>query len=113
MFKKMTEQQTILALIVAENWENFSKKISELKVKPLKGERKFSFIGTGDLAFPIIFSVSTLLRQGLINSCFVILGATLGFAFCNWLLLKQKRPLPGLPFISLGCLVGFIVGLIV
>lgn len=72
------------------------------------------FLGTGDLAFPIIFAVSAL-QKSLTASIFIVSGALLGLAFIHFFFLirPERKPVPALPPISLGCILGYILSFII
>jgi presenilin-like A22 family membrane protease len=109
MFTSLAEKKTIMALIITDSWQNLNYRLKDLKIYLVNPDRRYSFLGTGDLAIPIIFSISVLTRYGLWGGYYVALGATAGLALCNYVLLKYNRPLPGLPFIGLGCVLGYLV----
>ena len=70
-------------------------------------------IGTGDIAFPIIFAVSAL-SLGIVHSIAVIFGAFVGLFFIH-LILSQKGSgaIPALPPIVFASLVAFIVSFLI
>lgn len=79
-----------------------------------KSRGEFMVLGGGDLAFPLFLTSSVTLHYGtgyaLILSGFVLLGL-----FGSFLLFtgqKEKEPIPALPPIALGSLVGYLFILI-
>ncbi|MCQ8898120.1 MAG: presenilin family intramembrane aspartyl protease [Hadesarchaea archaeon] len=67
-------------------------------------------LGGGDLILPLVFSSSVLSAEGLAGSLLVSLFSSLFLLLL--LLLLSRRPgtiLPGLPLLSLGCLIGFLL----
>ncbi len=108
MFKKMMENGANLTIIVPNRLVGFLSGID--KIKP-GGD--FMFLGTGDLAFPIIFAVSVL-RDNVISSILIIIGALLGVLAINiyFYFIKERRAFPALPSITIGCIIGYLVSLI-
>jgi presenilin-like A22 family membrane protease len=67
-------------------------------------------LGGGDLILHLVFSSSVLSAEGLAGSLLVSLFSSLFLLLL--LLLLSRRPgtiLPGLPLLSLGCLIGFLL----
>jgi len=107
MFKKMMENGANLSIIVPNKLVGLLAGID--KAKP--GE-DFMFLGTGDLAFPIIFAVSVL-RDGFLSSALVIVGALLGVIAINiyFYFKKERIAFPALPPITIGCIIGYLASL--
>lgn len=103
MFKNLLERGVILALIVPEH---FSTQVTHLReVKPKEG---FFFLGTGDLALPTIFAVSAYFTSPRLGFGAAI-GSLFGILLMNLLFtLGRRRPLPALPPIALGTILGFL-----
>ncbi|MDP3244434.1 MAG: presenilin family intramembrane aspartyl protease [bacterium] len=108
MFKGLLERGVMFAMVLPDKP---SGQISHLRhIKP--GE-DFSFLGTGDLAMPAIFTVAAFAQSpglgvGAAIGSFFGLGLT-DFIF-DW---GRRRPMPALPPIVLGTIVGFFVAMIV
>jgi len=109
MFRGLAEKGAILAMIAPPILRGFSAKLKD--IDPLKGN--FLFLGTGDVALPIFFSVSVL-PFGLFNSIYVIFGALTGLAVVHFLFTQQKKrsPMPALPPIAAGAIIGFLLSII-
>ncbi len=103
MFKEMLSQRLILALSIPENPKNLTKKISEIQIG--KG---FIFLGTGDLALPMAFAVSAL-RYSLISSIFILIGSFLGLLTLTLYFIEERHPLPALPPIIVGGILGYLI----
>jgi presenilin-like A22 family membrane protease len=106
MAKDMIEAGTILGLVFPFEPVGFLKSTSE--VKP--GEGKFLILGGGDVAFPLIFSVS-LIKIGIWKSFLVAFFSLLGL-FANFLLFifqKERKAIPALPLISLFSIIGYLI----
>jgi presenilin-like A22 family membrane protease len=104
--KDMIETGTILGLVFPFEPLGFLKSTKEIK----PGEGKFLILGGGDVAFPLIFSVS-LLKFGILKSFVVALFSLLGL-FANFLLFifqKERKAIPALPLISLFSIIGYFI----
>jgi len=67
-----------------------------------------AILGGGDIGFPLLFSGVVLTQVGFLKTLFVTAGATIALGF---LLFKGKenRYYPAMPFLSLGCFVGYAI----
>lgn len=92
-----------------------SKTSSEKKARKTATSPRQAILGGGDITFPLIFSgavLSTLLLAGytkLLSFLFAsIISITTTFAlFLLFYMAKKDRFYPAMPFVSLGCLVGY------
>jgi presenilin-like A22 family membrane protease len=108
LFKGMVERGVPLSLVVPDKAHKLKSKIKH--AKPGTGE--FLMLGTGDIAFPVIFAVSAL-QYGLLSSICVIIGAFVGLAVVHVILtLKGKGAVPALPPIAVFSILGFVVSLL-
>lgn len=109
MFKGLAENKVYFSLIIPQKFRGLLKKINE--VSP---QTEFMFLGTGDLAIPAIFIIACL-KISLLTSLWTGLGAILGFIFLYILFVTQKErvPMPGLPPIVLGCLLGYLISFLI
>ena len=75
------------------------------------GERKFSILGGGDIAFPLLVSASAFyafgLRPALLIAAFGLGGLLLAYAI--QMVLLKGRPMPALPPIAAMCVVGLLL----
>ncbi|MDD3190232.1 MAG: presenilin family intramembrane aspartyl protease [Candidatus Pacebacteria bacterium] len=109
LFKGMAEKGAVLALVIPKNFSSWKNRFDF--TKPEK-RQEFVFLGTGDLALPIFFAVSTL-PMGSVHFYFTISGAIVGI-ICNhlfFILQKEKKAIPALPLISFFAIIFFIISL--
>lgn len=108
MFKGLLNQGVIFALIIPEHPRLLMKRLKE--VGPGEG---FFFLGTGDLALPAFF-VASAARESFELGLGAALGSLAGLGFTDLLFQwGRKRPMPALPPIAIGALVGFFAAMIV
>lgn len=110
MFKGLAEKGVIFALIIPAKIQNLFKSIpSFAETAQGSPEREFLFLGTGDLALPMIFAVSAL-QQNIWASFLIVGGALLGILFINFVMMgKERKPLPALPPLAIGAILGFLI----
>lgn len=108
MFRKLAEKGAAFAIIAPNKWRGFL--IGLAKVQP---GAEFIYLGTGDLVFPIIFAVSAL-RDGLLSSVLIIIGALLGVLVINFYFYfkKERKAFPALPPIAAGSIIGYLISLL-
>jgi presenilin-like A22 family membrane protease len=108
MFKGLAERGVIFALIIPTKIKNLFQPIPEIKPG-----NEFLFLGTGDLALPMIFTVSAL-RENIWASLLIIFGALLGIIFINLVMMgKERKPLPALPPLALGAILAWLISKII
>jgi presenilin-like A22 family membrane protease len=66
-------------------------------------------LGGGDMSFPLIFA-GVVMKEGFgfLNALYIAAGATAALALLLWLG-KKGRFYPAMPFLTAGCLAGFII----
>lgn len=90
--------------------------ISKSEIAKLKNKKKVkttvAILGGGDIVFPMIFSGVLLFAKGIAPALFVVFGATLSL-FVLFIFSEKGKFYPAMPFISAGCLLGFLVGILI
>ncbi|MFH1770475.1 MAG: presenilin family intramembrane aspartyl protease [archaeon] len=89
-------------------------------LQPKRNETKNAILGGGDVAFPLIFAgvvMETLIRQGAtLSTAFfqtTIISVAVTFAILGlFIFAKKDRFYPAMPVVSLGCVVGYLIVLI-
>ncbi|MBN1157379.1 hypothetical protein JXA85_07175 [Candidatus Woesearchaeota archaeon] len=71
-----------------------------------------AILGGGDIAFPLLFSSAVLKTTGLYLDAILITIFSATALFTLLYFSKKDRFYPAMPFISLGCFLGFLVSLI-
>ena len=109
MFKGLLKRGVIFSIVIPEHAHNWF--VDLKKVKPREG---FMFLGTGDIALPMIFAASAL-STSLISAVFIILGALVGLLMIHLLfaIQKKKAAMPALPPIALFSIIGYLISLFV
>jgi len=73
----------------------------------VKKKVRTAVLGGGDIGFPLIFAGTVLVASGFVNAIIVSVSATL--ALMVLLLLSQKdRFYPAMPFLTVGCALGYL-----
>ncbi len=106
LFRRLLSSGVIPAIIIPERFSGFLRRTYE--VTPGFG---FMLLGTGDIIVPAVFivSVSALGWPVVMGS---IVGSLLGFAATETIFTHQhfRRPMPALPPIATGTILGFLIG---
>jgi presenilin-like A22 family membrane protease len=105
MFKGLAESKVYFTLIIPHTFRDLFKKMQF--VSP---QIDFMFLGTGDIALPLIFIISCL-KINLLTALITALGTIAGFIFLYVIFISQeeRKPMPGLPPIVLGTFIGFLI----
>jgi len=105
MAKAMVEAGSVVGLIVPSRVKDF-----KMNVDRVSPGGKFLIVGGGDVVFPLVLCVS-LVPSGVINSLIVALFSLLGLGLSFWVFASQKikKPIPALPPISVGAIMGYLV----
>ena len=75
--------------------------------KGAKKSVRTAVLGGGDIGFPLIFAGTVLAASGFLSGLFVAIGATA--ALLVLLSFSQKNKFyPAMPFLTIGCAVGFL-----
>lgn len=111
LFRGMAERGVMLALVVPKGFIEWRERFTAIKNT---NAEHFIFLGTGDLALPVFFAVSSL-YSGNIYFLAVILGASVGIFFDHLYFTRQqiKKPIPALPFIAAFSIFGYAAAYIV
>jgi presenilin-like A22 family membrane protease len=78
---------------------------------PAKSTTKTAVLGGGDMGFPLLFTATILVKTGLLAALVIPPFAALGL-FVLLMLAKNDRFYPAMPFISAGCVLGWLVTLL-
>ncbi len=109
MFEGMSSQGTPFALIIPSK----GKLTDTIASKPLKAKKKdpesFYMIGTGDIAFPAVFSVALLGDFGLVPALASMVGSLIGLVVDQYIVEKYRIALPALPAISFFAIIAFLL----
>lgn len=107
MFKKMGNAKVFFAFIMPLKKQDLNNKINDVDFLG-----KYVFLGTGDVALPLIILV-TAFQAGMNIFLVMVAGVMIGLIILIILFLKYRRPIPGLPPLAIGVLLGFLVTFII
>lgn len=96
-------RQASFALIIPESWYGLYETMGD--VRPNGG---FLILGGGDVVLPMILSVA-LAPTHPSASIGVVIGSLVGLLINHTVLMRWQRPIPALPMIAAGCLLGMLV----
>lgn len=105
MFTKLTQKGATFSIVVPMRIKGLLSSLTKVKL-----DGPFSFLGTGDIALPLIFATAAW-KMGWQYALAVIAGAFLGMIAMNIWQIKSKynKPLPALPPIGGGAIIGFLL----
>ncbi len=104
---EMTSEQANFALIVPEQWRDM--RLGTERVQPGSG---FLILGGGDAIVPMFF-VTSLYAVSTPAAVAAIVGMIFGLLGNHVWLLRKRKPLPALPFIAFGAVLGGMIGLLI
>ena len=106
--KAMMESRAIFGFVIPEEGRSTRDKISQ--VTPGQG---FMILGSGDVVFPLLLSVS-LLSISIFQACVVAIFSVVGLFLMHTIFNNQKtrRPMAALPPISLMTICGYLISLV-
>jgi len=104
----LLRQKALFAIIIPSAPAGFWRRSAS--VEPGRG---FLIMGTGDLVLPALL-VAAAGRYGLVRGLAVALGAIAGLVSTHLIFMAQRRrrPIPALPPIALGAIIGYLFTLI-
>lgn len=70
-----------------------------------------AILGGGDIALPLLFAGTVLKYYALTQAFIVVLTATIALAYLLYTS-KEKKFYPAMPFLTIGCLVGYLIVLL-
>jgi len=110
--KEITKRPTAFTLAFPYK---FRKPISySIGKKNIKKKFHIFQLGGGDIAIPLMFSVSTLASFSLIQALSVAIGSAAALGLLIYYSAKKPgRVLPALPFISAGSILGFLISVLI
>ena len=115
MARKLSQTETLPAFIIPTTLANWNLDLRASGVQKLlegeAAEREFSILGGGDIGFPFILVVSIFSRYSLGDSLAVAAFALAGLfaAYLIQRLFLEGKPMPALPPISFGGLIGLLI----
>lgn len=81
---------------------------NKVNIKKTKTIHRQAILGGGDIAFPLLFSGVILKIFGFIPALIASLSAAVAL-FLLFLFADKKKFYPAMPFVTLGCLVGYFI----
>ncbi len=91
------------------NFKKLSKK-AQAKLKKIK--LSLAILGGGDVAFPLIFAGVVMRAHSFSDALIISAAATLSL-FLLFVYAKKEKFYPAMPFLSAGCIIGYLLSLLV
>lgn len=115
MAKKLSDSNTLPAFFIPRSASEWKDKMKESSVGKLVEEkpsdRKYSILGGGDIAFPLLLMSAVYFAQGF-GSAIIIAGFSLvGLIAAYWIqaVFLKGKPMPALPPIAVLSLIGLLI----
>lgn len=110
MFRELLQRGVIFALILPTKSGGWTSDLA--KAKP---GADFLFLGTGDLAMPLILVVSVAISYGLESAVFTVVGSLVGVIVLHALFTSQSKraPMPALPPLAFFSILGFLISMLI
>jgi presenilin-like A22 family membrane protease len=115
MAKKLSDSNTLPAFFIPKSVSEWKSKMKESTVTKLveekSSDRKYSILGGGDIAFPLLLVSSVYFAQGFYSALIVGIFTLIGLVAAYWIqsaFLKGK-PMPALPPIAVLSLIGLLI----
>jgi len=109
--KEITKRPTAFVVSIPHR---FKKSVSFAHEKRKRKKKIHVFqLGSGDIAIPLIFSVSVLSSYTLVHGLLTTIGSVVALGILIFYLVRKPgRALPAIPFVTLGSLAGFITSML-
>lgn len=105
--KKLGEMKKIK--LKQNNFKKLSKK-TQAKLKNIKVS--LAILGGGDVAFPLIFAGVVMRAHSFYDALIISVAATLSL-FLLFVCAKKEKFYPAMPFLSAGCIIGYLLSLLI
>lgn len=104
MGKELLQHKVFFGLVIPGSPRDLLKRLEDITP-----HSDFVFLGTGDVVLPALL-VATTARYGTLEAVFPAAGALVGLMLTTGLFFTKshKRPMPALPPIALGAILGYI-----
>jgi presenilin-like A22 family membrane protease len=115
MVKKMSDSNTVPAFFIPKSLSEWRNSLKESSVSRLleaqPPDRKYSLLGGGDIAFPLLLVSSVYFARGFHNAIIVAIFSLIGLGTAYWIQGKflKGNPMPALPPIAVLSLIGLLI----
>ncbi len=113
--KKLSDSNTLPAFFIprsASEWKNRMQESAVTKLTEEKSsDRKYSILGGGDIAFPLLLASSVYFAQGFFGGLIVAAFSLVGLIGAYWIqaVFLKGKPMPALPPIAALSLIGLLI----
>ena len=115
MVEKLGESNTLPAFVIprrtSEWWSSLKQSGSTKLVEKEPSDSKYSILGGGDIAFPLLLASSVYFAHGFNNALLVAMFSLLGLIGAYWIQATffKGKPVPALPPIAILSLIGILI----
>lgn len=111
MAKFQTKSGIFAGLLIPYSFKVAKSSHSKRKSKKIQSQIRTAVLGGGDIGFPLIFAGTILVSLDLVSALWVSLGATLALV-CLLLASEKDRFYPAMPFLTVGCAIGYVIAVL-
>lgn len=111
MAKFQTKSGIFAGLLIPYSYKIAKAAHSKRKSKKVQSQIRTAVLGGGDIGFPLIFAGTVFVSSNLVSALWVSLGATLALV-CLLLASKKDRFYPAMPFLTVGCAIGYVIAIL-
>lgn len=111
MAKFQTKSGIFAGLLIPYSFKVAKISHSKRKSKKIQSQIRTAVLGGGDIGFPLIFAGTILVSLDLVSALWVSLGATLALV-CLLLASEKDRFYPAMPFLTVGCAIGYVIAIL-
>lgn len=111
MAKFQTKSGIFAGLLIPYSFKVAKSSHSKRKSKKIQSQIRTAVLGGGDIGFPLIFAGTILVSLDLVSALWVSLGATLALV-CLLLASEKDRFYPAMPFLTVGCAIGYVIAIL-
>ena len=111
MAKFQTKSGIFAGLLIPYSYKIAKAKSSKRKTKGAQSQIRTAVLGGGDIGFPLIFAGTVFVSSNMVSALWVAAGATLALV-CLLLASKKDRFYPAMPFLTVGCAIGYVIAIL-
>ncbi|MBI2851834.1 MAG: hypothetical protein HYX84_01845 [Chloroflexi bacterium] len=106
---KLSEGDTLPAFVIPKQLSQWNQSLRKARIDG-EVESEFSILGGGDIALPLVLTVSVFFSDGFANALVMGGFSVIGLSGAYWIqrFLLNGKPMPAIPPIAAACLIGLL-----